>query len=134
MFVLLLAISMANVIWALGRSWPIRDPALLARTVVGSPGATHVPRRRALGLAFLTFGCGVLALALADETSGAWALNVVGVAAALLFGARGILGYTQRWRERSPEEPYRSLNRRNYSPLALLLGLGYLALVVLRLT
>ena len=43
-FVLLLAVAIAHFIWSLGGSWPIRDKALLARTVIGRPGVSRVPR------------------------------------------------------------------------------------------
>ena len=52
---------------------------------------------------------------------------------ALVFLARGVLGYTAGWRARFPTEPFATLDRKNYSPLCLVLGAGFLILVVMRL-
>ena len=60
MFVALLAVTIAHLIWALGRTWPIRDERLLARTVVGSPGAELMPPRLlSLGVALGSLAAGV---------------------------------------------------------------------------
>jgi hypothetical protein len=131
-FVLLLAVGIAQLLWGFGRSWPIREPALLARTVVGT-GLERVPRLRALLTGIGAILAGVVALALADETSGGWLLTVLGVVIALGLAARGALGYTSWWQARTPQEPYRTLDRRNYSPLYLGLALGFAALVFMRL-
>lgn len=133
MFIFLLAVAIAHLMWSIGRSWPIRDPAMLARTVVGVPGTTRVPRLASLGVAVLALAAGALAVALADKTSGGAWLNGLGVLAALVFLARGAIGYTRWWQERTPEEPFRTLDRRNYSPLCLALGAGFLVLVLVRL-
>jgi hypothetical protein len=132
-FVLLLAVGIAQLLWAFGQSWPIRDPALLARTVVGTAGVERVPRLRALLTGIAALIAGVVALALADETGGGWPLTILGAIIALGLAARGALGYTPWWRARTPEEPYRTLDERNYSPLYIGLALGFAALVLMRL-
>lgn len=132
-FVLLLAVSLAHLIWAMGRTWPIRDERLLARTVTGF-AETMPPRVMSLGVAIALLVAGICALALADETSGGLLLNVIGMLLALVFLARGVLGYTGWWARMTPIEPFRTLDRRNYSPLCLVLGAGFLLLVVMRLT
>jgi hypothetical protein len=43
------------------------------------------------------------------------------------FVARGIAGYTPRWREYFYDQPFTTRDRRYYSPLCLLLGMGYAA-------
>ncbi len=43
-FFLLLTVAIAHLLWAIGSPWPIRDPQLLARTVIGRPGVDRVPR------------------------------------------------------------------------------------------
>ncbi len=134
MFVLLLAVAFAHLLWATGNSWPIRDQALLARTVSGRPGLTRVLRLRALVIALATLLAGIAALALADETGGGAGLTTIGILLALVFAARGVLGYTSWWKERTPVEPFRSLDARNYSPLCLALALGFVILVLMRLT
>ena len=40
--VALLTVSLAHFLWAFGRRWPIRDRALLARTVIGRPATVSM--------------------------------------------------------------------------------------------
>ena len=134
-FIPLLAIAMACFMWSLGRTWPIRDEELLARTVTGRPGTKKMPPRwTSLLIAVLMIAAGIVALSLADDSAGGWGLTLLGAALGALFLARGIAGYTPGWRARFPAEPFATLDRRNYSPLALWLGAGFLLLVFLRLT
>jgi hypothetical protein len=133
MFVLLLALAIAHLLWALGSAWPIRERAMLARTVIGVEGVLRVSRLRALGFAVLNFVAAVLALALADPIAGGANLTSAGILFGLGFAVRGAIGYTSWWRKRTPLEPFRTLDRRNYSPLCLLLGVGFFALVLMRL-
>jgi hypothetical protein len=132
-FVLLLAIALAQLMWAIGASWPIRDRALLAKTVVGRPNVDAVPRLPALLLAVLALGAGIAALSLADPAGGGAMLTLLGALLAGLFLARGVLGYTPNWRALHPVEPYATLDRKNYSPLALAIGVGFAILVLMRL-
>jgi hypothetical protein len=132
-FVPLLAVTIACLLWALGAGWPIRDRELLARTVVGRPGVRRVPRLAALLAALLALAAGIIALSLADhESGGAW-LTLLGLACGALFLARGAAGFSPGWRATFPEEPFAGLDRRLYSPLALGLGLGFLLLCIMRL-
>lgn len=133
-FVALLAVAIAHFIWSVGGTWPIRDEVLLAKTVVGRPGITRMPPRIAsFAVAVATLAAGVVALSLADRTAGGGWLTAIGALLALAFLGRGLLGYTAGWRARFPEEPFATLDRRNYSPLCLGLGAGFLILVVVRL-
>lgn len=133
MFVALLAVSFAHWIWAAGKTWPIRDEKLLAQTVVGTPNVTRMPPRLlSLAVAIATLAAGVIALSLADHTGGGTMLNLVGLALAAVFLARGSVGYTSWWAQKTPEPNFRLNDRRVYAPLCLLLGSGFVALVLLR--
>lgn len=135
MFIALFAVSIAHFLWAFGRTWPIRNEKLLAQTVVGSKDIERMPPKLAsftVGIA--TLAAGVFALALADHDSGGDWLNIVGCGLALLFLARGIVGYTPWWAAQTPEPNFRLNDRRVYSPLCMFLGIGFIALVYLRLT
>jgi hypothetical protein len=133
-FVPLLMVAVAHFLWSLGRTWPIRNEALLAQTVVGLPGITKMPPKLASFAVFLfVLAAGVVALALADHTSGSWWLTALGVVLAVVFIGRGVLGYTAGWRARFPTEPFATLDRKNYSPLCLWIGAGFLILVIMRL-
>tara|TARA_R110002124_G_scaffold114535_63_gene269908 strand:- start:17268 stop:17699 length:432 start_codon:yes stop_codon:yes gene_type:complete len=134
MFVLLLAISVAHLMWSIGQTWPIRTEKLLAQTVVGTRDIQRMPPRLlsfAVALAMLV--AGILALSLADHDSGGLPLTLLGLPLAATFLGRGIVGYTSWWAEKTPESNFRLNDRRVYSPLCLLLGAGFLALVIMRL-
>lgn len=133
-FVLLLAVAIAHFIWSVGGTWPIRNETLLAKTVVGQPGITKMPPKLAsFAVAAAMLGAGFVALSLADETGGGAGLTALGALLGLAFLARGAIGYTAGWRARFPEEPFATLDRKNYSPLCLALGAGFLVLVLMRL-
>jgi hypothetical protein len=134
MFIPLLAIATAHLLWALGQTWPIREEKLLAQTVVGTAGIERMPPRLAsFAVAVAILAAGIVALALADHDGGGQGLTIAGFGLALLFLARGIVGYTPWWAAQTPEPNFRLNDRRVYSPLCLLLGAGFLALVILRL-
>ncbi|MHB1110784.1 MAG: DUF3995 domain-containing protein [Devosia sp.] len=133
-FVALLAVAIAHLVWSIGGTWPIRDEALLAKTVVGLPGITRMPPKfMSLAVAAATLAAGVGALSLADDTAGGGWLTAIGALLGLAFLGRGIIGYTAGWRARFPEEPFATLDRNNYSPMSLAIGAGFLALVGMRL-
>jgi hypothetical protein len=134
MFVALLAVSFAHFLWSIGRTWPIRDEKLLAQTVVGTAGIEHMPPRLAsFGVALATLAAALIAAALADHDSGGLGLTLLGIPFAVIFLARGIVGYTPWFIARTPHPNFRLNDRRVYSPLCLLLGVGFLVLVVMRL-
>jgi hypothetical protein len=134
MFIPLLAISFAHLLWSFGRTWPIRDEQLLAQTVVGTPGVTRMPSRLvSLAVAVGTLAAGIVALSLADRDSGGAGLTLAGIACALPFLWRGAVGYTADWIASTPEPSFRFNDRRVYSPLCLFVGVGFVALVLLRL-
>ena len=135
MFIALFAVSIAHLLWSLGRTWPIRDEKLLAQTVVGFKDIERMPPRPAsFAVALATLAAGVIALALADHDSGGLWLTLLGAPLAAVFLVRGVLGYTPWWAQKTPEPNFRLNDTRVYSPLCLFLGLGFIALMVLRLT
>ena len=134
MFIALLAVSTAHLLWSIGRTWPIRDERLLAQTVVGFEGIERMPPRLAsFAVAVATLAAGIIALALADHDSGGLPLSLLGLPLAAVFLARGVVGYTAWWADKTPEPNFRLNDRRVYSPLCLFLGLGFAALIILRL-
>jgi hypothetical protein len=133
-FVPLLAVAIACFVWSLGATWPIRDEALLARTVIGRPGIERMPPRVfSLLAALLALGGGIVALSLADHESGGLWLTLLGALCGVLLVARGLLGFSPRWRARHSQEPFAGIDRRFYSPMALALGAGVLVLCLMRL-
>ena len=118
----------------LGGTWPLRSRELLIKTVYGRPATTQMPSRLlTLAVAILVLGAGIVALSLADHDAGGWWLTLLGLLLAALFLFRGAAGFTQRWRQVFTEEPFATLDRRTYSPLALIIGVGFLVLTLMRL-
>lgn len=134
LFLCLLTVSLAHFLWAIGSKWPIRDPELLARTVIGSPKVQRVPKFASFVVAVLVLIAAAIGSALADPASGGLLLTLAGAALTLIFGIRGALGYTDFWRARFPLEPFATLDRRIYSPLCLIVALCFAVLVITRLT
>ncbi len=129
----LLAVAIAHLLWSVGIMWPIRDERLLARSVAGAPGIERMPPRYlSFGVAIVTFAACIIAFSVADHESGGLVLTLLALLAGLVFLARGAIGYTDWWRVRTPEEPFRTLDRKTYSPLCLLVGIGFLVLVAMR--
>jgi hypothetical protein len=134
MFIALLAVATAHFLWSIGRTWPIRNEKLLAQTVVGFEGIERMPPRLAsFAVAVATLAAGIIALALADHDSGGLPLSLLGLPLAAVSLARGVVGYTPWWTTKTPEPNFRLNDRRVYSPLCLFLGVGFVALVILRL-
>lgn len=133
-FVALLSVSVAHLAWSFGLTWPIREEKLLAQTVVGRAGIERMPPRWAsFAVSVLTLTAGIMALALADHTSGGRTLTLLALPLAAIFLARGALGYTARWAALTPEPNFRANDRRVYSPLCLAIGCGFLVLFLMRL-
>ena len=131
-FIPLLTVAVAHLVWSFGASWPIRDPVLLANAVIGRPGVERVPRFLSFVVAVAVLAAGIVALSLADPTAGGAPLTATGALIGAAFIARGVAGYAPQWRQRFPLEPFATLDRRQYSPLCLFVGAGFLSLVVLR--
>lgn len=133
-FIPLLAAALACFMWAIGRTWPLRDKAMVAGAVSGRTAPAALPSRWIFLLASIGFlAAGIVALSLADPVAGGWWLDVLGALFGLAFLARGIVGYTGGWRTTHATEPFATIDRKTYSPAALLIGAGLLLLVVLRL-
>jgi len=132
-FIPLLAVFIAHLMWAFGSSWPVADRRTLARTVVGRPGIARMPSRLlTFLLALAIFAAGIVALMLTDPNPNG-GLTAIGALAGAVFVFRGILGYLPQWRALTPEQPFATLDRRVYSPLCLFIGAGFVFLVVWRI-
>ncbi len=131
-FVPLLAIAMVHFLWAFGFNYPVKDQKTLAHTVAGFKGNDTMPPRYISALVgILVLIAGIWVLAMADPAPSA-ILTSGGVVLTLVFLGRGVVGYTKRWAEITPKEPFRSLDKKFYSPLCLGIGVGILVLVLWR--
>jgi len=118
-FIPLLAISIVHMAWAFGATYPVKDEKM-------------PPRLASFAVSLLSFAAGIWALALTDPSTSVL-LTIGGVLLTLAFLGRGIFGYTKRWRELTPEEPFASLDKKIYSPLFIFIGTGFLILSALRI-
>lgn len=117
--------------WALGSTWPAANEGELARTVAGFRGIKAMPPRSASAAVGVCLGAlAIFVLALGQAPNVTPSMAIAGIAVAMIFIGRGMIGFTQGWRRRTPEEPFATLDRRYYSPLCLLIGAGFLALSI----
>ena len=121
-------VAVMHAIWGLGSHWPEASEEALARSVVGDGRRRMPPPWQCLVVAFA-----LVLMAL-------WPWYVIGrihepvvlagtYAIAGVFVARGIAGFSARWKTHFTIEPFATRNRKYYSPYCLLLGVGYIALV-----
>lgn len=131
---LLATIALLHLGWALGLSFPCANEQSLARTVVGRRGITKMPSKLATLFVVL---CLVVAAYWAwrlgghpEANNAKWYLGPIGLLIGFVFAARGVIGVLPAFERAMPEQPFLKLNRRFYSPLCLLLGLGFVSLAL----
>lgn len=135
----LLIIGVLHGFWGL-RIWlPVRDEQQLARSVVGARDIVSMPPPlQCFFVALALFGGTLGILALAEIVSLPFVPFVLVQGGMAFFSAifimRGLIGFTPFWARITPEMPFRSLDRRVYSPLCVLIGAGIVTVVVSGLT
>ena len=129
-----LSIAVLHAYWGLGGYWPAADAQRLAKTSVGTPNIAAMPSAGAcFAVASVLAGVAawpLFAAGLVPEAWPRWLTLLAGAGMAAVFVGRGLAGYVSAWRRRFSEEPFASLDRLAYSPLCLLLGAGYIALLI----
>jgi hypothetical protein len=132
-FVLLL-ITALHVYWGIGGIWPGKDQASCARAVVGFRGVDEMP---SAGASFAVAACLALATLWPLALEGVFAspfpregLASTALLIGLVFIGRGVAGFTPWWRRLAPEQPFARLDKLYYSPLCLLIGLGFAVLAI----
>lgn len=130
---LLAALGVLHLIWAAGITFPFANEQALARSIIGRRGITRLPSRAAVAfLGVLLFLAAFAALMLGKYAPVPSAYKIllapVGLVLAGVFLLRGVVGVLPAFERSSPEQPFLSLNRRLYSPLSALIGVGFLTL------
>ncbi len=127
-------IALLHGAWALGSPWPMKNDRDLSQAVVGDPGRTIMPQKWQSALVALCLAGAALwpfvmlnkiAIPLLPDPLillGAYALIVV-------FLGRGAIGLTPWFKRLLPGDPFVRYNRIYYSPLCLLIGSGFVALL-----
>lgn len=132
--VIFLAIAILHGMWGFQNWWPEQGEQKLARRVVGRQGIKRMPAPvQCFAVTAVMFGAAILVLLL----GGLWSLPILpvwltrwaGMALAAGLLLRGLVGFTGFWARLLPEEPFRTFDRRYYSPLCLLLAVGIAVLL-----
>ena len=122
------AVAVVHALWGLGSTWPEADQEALARSVVGSGRRRMPPAWQCFAVATVLALVALWPFVMLGRGEVPWVL-AISVAIAGVFIVRGLAGYSPRWRQHFPDEPFATRDRRYYSPFCLLLGVGYLALL-----
>ena len=122
------AIALVHAMWALGSHWPASSEEELVRRAAGDGRRRMPPAWQCLVVALLLAGVAVWPWLMLDRAADHTMASVT-YAIAGAFIARGVAGYSVRWRQHFTQEPFATYNRRYYSPCCLLLGAGYVALL-----
>mgnify|MGYP000011759231 CR=1 FL=1 len=132
--VILSIAGLMHALWGFGVTFPAANEQQLARMVVGKRGITKMPSMTAcLFVSASLFAFAFLALVLGRYVAvpvSKWLIAAAGAGAALAFMGRGVLGVLPAFERALPEQPFLSLNRRFYSPLIFLIGVGFALLTL----
>ena len=131
----LAAIAAIHAYWAAGGLWPGRTERELVDTVVGDPRLSRMPPAWLTAfVAALLAGLAAWPLLLAPIAAHLISPSLTMVAtllAAMVFLGRGAAGYVLAVRRMNSAEPFATYDRRFYSPLCIVLGVGFVALALL---
>jgi hypothetical protein len=134
LWAVLVAIAVLHASWGLGSHWPCESEEALVRSAVGRRGARRMPPPSACVIvAARLAGVSVwplLAVGVIPSAWSGWLSELEGAGIAAVFIGRGIAGYVPAWRRMHSAEPFVTLDRRVYSPLCLVLGAGFVAILL----
>lgn len=122
----LIVIAALHLLWALGYWWPIKDEATLAKAVVGTKGIQKMPGAVA---------CSLVVVALVFAAAWPWLpvtwLTTLGlVVLIVVFAVRGVMSYAPDRHSPPLEQPFKRLNKTYYAPLCVLIGIGFIAVIL----
>jgi hypothetical protein len=130
LMVLLLAIGLIHLAWALGLYWPGTDGVSRAARVVGTQGRAFLGFWSWASIA-LAFFCAVVVVVIAHQPIDhpLHALVAYGgyLTLILVFALRGLAPYLTQVFAYARGTPFYTVNRRYYAPLCLLLATGLIA-------
>lgn len=134
LFLVLSAIAALHVWWGLGGLWPANNERNLVALVVGKTGMKRMPSSPQCFLAAgAIFATGLLAL-LAARVIGGSLSGYVQIVSALIgsgiFLGRGFAGFLPAWRAQYSQLPFATFDQRYYSPFCLIVGVGFVGLLL----
>ena len=133
-FLVLEVVALVHICWALGMSWPAEKREQLGAMVVGTPIGVAMPPAWltllvAIGISLLggvsLWGVRWFSLGMLDIMR-----RPVLLAATFVFCVRGVATYAPFGILQASAEPFRTLDKRYFAPLCLLLAIGYVAIYV----
>lgn len=130
---ILLAVGILHFLWGLRIFWPLGDEKALARAAVGARDVVAMPpsyQSHLVALALIVAAADALFLSGVESALPTWLVLLVGCGFCLVFVLRGVAGYVPAWARLTPEQPFRTLDKRYYSPLCLMLGAAFAALLI----
>ena len=134
LWAVLVTIAVLHATWGLGSHWPCESEESLVRTVGGTPGAKRMyPPSACFTVAAMLGGVSAWPLFAAGRLPTAWPswlTLLAGAGIAAVFVARGVAGYVPAWRRLHSAEPFATLDRRIYAPLCLILGAGFITILL----
>ncbi len=127
--VVLTPVALVHLYWAFGGLWPASSPGELVKTVIGDPGLKAMPPMAVtLVVAVLIFAAGLMPLLYLAGIPAAlpgWAGRYALWLLAAVFLGRGAVTYLWAAKAAALSEPFQTLNFWYFSPLCLLLGIGF---------
>ncbi len=121
--VIVVVISGLHFAWAAKIWWPIADEKQLVRTVAGFPNVDRMPPTAASLFVALALCCvALLLLAEILQPAPHKMVSFALLGAGLVFLGRGVIGFTPFWWRITPEQPFRTLDLKYFSPLCVALG------------
>ena len=120
---IVLVISGLHLAWAAKFWWPIAGEKQLARAVAGFPEIDRMPSPAAcFRVAFALLCVALLLLLKILQTTPHPIVTILLLGAGLVFLGRGAIGFTPFWARITPEQPFRKLDMKFYSPLCVAIG------------
>ncbi|MGH1540330.1 MAG: DUF3995 domain-containing protein [Arenicella sp.] len=126
-FTVLSMVAAIHVYWAFGGCWPARNQSDLSRTVIGTEHKEMPSTSLTLLVAGMIFSAGTVPLIWTEVLIipiDRQLQAIVIILLAAIFLLRGLVTYTPIGAKYSAVEPFMTLNRRYYSPLCLMIGVG----------
>lgn len=127
LIILLLAIGLIHLAWALGLNWPGKDGVSRAARVVGTQGRALLGFWSWASIAFAFFSA-VAVVWIGHQPITDWFHALVAYGGyftlILVFSLRGFAAYVTRVFDYARPTPFYMLNRRYYAPVCLILAIG----------
>lgn len=133
--IVLTVIAGLHALWGARIWWPFGSEEDLVAGVVGGLDMFKAPSKVAtfaVVVALLISAMWALILSgwVNAEILPDWIVSLGGAGIAVVFLGRGVFGLTPAFARMTPVEPFRTLDRKYYTPLCIVLGCGFAGLLI----